>query len=128
MKKHVFIAGALLVLTWLLEWQRENLHISNKNILWILRFGAALYLALSMHFWKKEVEREIKYREERKGQLKNEIIEISDDLRLEADDTVDDLIFLYDVPELERLVQIIKSKPKGHRRLLVALNELDNAQ
>lgn len=127
MKKHVFIAGALLILTWVLEWQREYFNISNKNIFWILRFSVALYLALSMHFWKKEVDREVKYKEERKEQLKKEIMDVSDDLTLEADDTVDDLVFLYDIPELERLVQIIKSKPKGHRRLIVALNELDNS-
>lgn len=61
-------------------------------------------------------------------QLKKEIRELSDDLTLQDDFTVDDLDALYEVEELEQIVATLKAMPIGQRKLQDAVEAIEKNQ
>lgn len=77
----------------------------------------AAYAYLATHFVKRE--------RLRKEQLRKEIRRLGDDLTMEDNLTVDDLHWLYEVEELERILAILKAMPQGQRRLQHAINAVD---
>jgi hypothetical protein len=67
----------------------------------------------------------IRRERQRKVQLKEEIRDLSDDLTLEDDLTVDDLDLLYEVKELEQIISNLERLPIGQRKLQTVLDAME---
>jgi hypothetical protein len=67
----------------------------------------------------------IRRERKRKETLKEEIRELSDDLTLRGDYTVDDFDLLYEAGDLERISSTLKTMPDGQRKLQAAVDQLD---
>lgn len=68
----------------------------------------------------------IKRERQRKEKLREEIRNLSDDLVLKDDPTIEDLDLLYEVKELEQIISYLKGMPMGQRKLQVAVDLLDS--
>ncbi|HEV2664596.1 MAG TPA: hypothetical protein VG324_06785 [Blastocatellia bacterium] len=67
----------------------------------------------------------IRRERERKEKLREEIRNLSDDLALKDDLTIEDLNLLYEVEELEQIISNLKGLPIGRRRLQTAVDAVE---
>jgi hypothetical protein len=108
---YLFIGVCVLAMVWTrLKWPWAGV------VRWLpLPFLAYAYLAF----------RFIKRERLRKDELREEIRRLGDDLAMEDDLTVDNLHWLYQVEELERILGLLKAMPVGQRRLQSAIDAVE---
>jgi hypothetical protein len=61
-------------------------------------------------------------------QLRESIRSLCDDLRLAGDYTIDDFDLLYELDELERIIQLLQAQPAGRRKLQFAVDVLEKEE
>lgn len=100
---YLFLGMGVLAIVWTwLKWPWTDV------VRWVpLPFAA--YAFLASYFVKRE--------RLRRKQLQEEVRSLCDDLTLQGDFTIDDFDLLYDVEELEQIVEFLKTMPVGQRRL-----------
>jgi hypothetical protein len=121
MKRHITISFILLLLSFIARILWDYFALPYRYIPWIGSLICAIYFLLSL----RAGERQIKIRERKRDELKAQILGISDDTTLEDGDTVDELVGLCDLEELERVLTILKRMPEGERKLKTAFAELE---
>jgi len=122
--KHVKIgavlSGIALIVYFILRYKDSRF----QRIAFFIYVLCMAYFIISGHLMKKEGER-IKAR---KREIITQIAGLAETTKfteLEDDITPDDLFFMYEVTELEKIVSTLKSLPKGHRRLQTAVEIVD---
>jgi hypothetical protein len=121
MKRHITISFILLLLSFIARILWDYFALPYRYIPWIGSLICAIYFLLSL----RAGERQIKIRERKRDELKAQILGISDDTTLEDGDTVDELVGLCDLEELERVLTILKRMPEGERKLQAAFEVLE---
>src|SRR5689334_19694658 len=100
MGKHARASLALLAVSYILRWIWIKQGLPYGQIIHFLSVPFALYFVISIYLLKKEGER----RRAREQELKDQIIKLCDDTSFKDGFSVEDLTFLYEIAELEKLV------------------------
>jgi hypothetical protein len=108
---YVFVGTSVLAIFWVwLKWPWDGV-VRGLPLL------VAAYAFLASYFVKRE--------RLRRKQLRDEARSLCDDLTLQGDFTIDDFDLLYEVEELEQIVELLKAMPIGQRRLQAAVNAVE---